>query len=103
MLPSHASQIPIATATQVQACIIDKPMSSVTQSSTHGEFLGKGETPVLDFLATKSQEESPLRHGQKELHSNIKEEGAEASTRHRTQVAANSTNLSKQNIRMKPL
>ena len=100
MLPSHTSQLPIH---HVQACIVDKPIGSTTPFSSHSEFPRKEGAPTFVFSATKSQAESPSRQEQKELHSNIKKEIAEASTKHTTQVAADSTSLSRQDNQKKPL
>ena len=55
-------------------------MSSMIQSPSHSELLGKGEAPIFVFSAT-SQEKSPSEHEQKGLHPNIKEELVEASTK----------------------
>ena len=100
MLHSHTSQLPIHHR---QACIVDKPIGNTTPSSPHSELPREGGAPTFVFSATKSQNGSPSRQEQKELHSNIKKEVAEASTKHTTQVAADPTDLSTQKGHMKPL
>ena len=101
MLPSHTSQFPVHHG---QACIVDKPIGSITPSFSHSELPEKRGAPTFIFSATKSQDGSPSRKEQKELLPNIKKGVAEASTMHTTQEAADSINLSTQkDNRMKPI
>ena len=100
MLPSHTSQLHVHHGT---ACIVDKPIGSITLSSSHSELPREGGAPTFLFTATKSQDGSPSRQEQKQIHPNIKEEVAEASTKHTTQVAVDPTDLSTQKGHMKPM